>query len=160
MHSTRKWCKGKPTGDISCGRFWYLRLSTELLWNLGVVEMYPLDPSHQSNDGGAIRVILDPLHNAQGRGAPLHIDFPLQPLGPSSSVERGDASRWVPPCRLGRAQSQTLQRSHLGPISDEWGLTCHLVVRDGDGIAGRSGDTPKYALCFATLKIIDVTTQI
>ena len=89
--------------------------------------------------------ILDPLHNAQGRGGPLHINFPLQPLGPSATVVGGDAPGRVPPGRLGRAQSQTLQRSHLRLISHEResSLTCHIVDRDGDGVGGRSGVSPK-----------------
>jgi hypothetical protein len=99
---------------------------------VGVVaaEMDPLDPSHEGDGGGAVGVVLDLLDDADGGGAPLDVDVPVEALGPSAAVEGGDAPGGVSPGGLGGALSQALQRPHLGPISDQQrpnGLTNHLL---------------------------------
>jgi hypothetical protein len=99
---------------------------------VGVVaaEMDPLDPSHEGDGGGAVGIVLDLLDDADGGGAPLDVDVPVEALGPSAAVEGGDAPGGVSPGGLGGALSQALQRPHLGPISDQQrpnGLTSHLL---------------------------------
>lgn len=62
------------------------------MWRLDAVE-----PADESDVGGAVRVVLDPLDDAHGRrSVSFEIDGSLQALRPAASVEGSDSAGGVP----------------------------------------------------------------